>query len=246
MLNTTMEPSISGNSGPGPLRRGELNSSNPEEAAVRAAADFESFLQLLTAQISNQDPLSPLDSTQFVEQLASFSALEQQIQTNNRLEQIADFATGSGRANQGLIGGYAHLIGSHVVTSKTLAQFTGAPVHYSVPDMFRADIASENVALEIQDEDGNTVRRLDEIDGTIVTWDGKKDDGTTADQGTYKLTLTQINAEGQKEIIGRGLILSEVREVHNQDQGALLILENGETAPSDMIEGIVASDRLQG
>lgn len=51
--------------------------------------EFNSFLQLLTAQIRNQDPLSPLDSTQFVEQLATFSTLEQQVRSNSNLEGIA-------------------------------------------------------------------------------------------------------------------------------------------------------------
>lgn len=52
------------------------------------AEEFETFLTLLTAQIKNQDPLAPLDSTQFVEQLATFSALELQVETNQKLDQI--------------------------------------------------------------------------------------------------------------------------------------------------------------
>lgn len=51
--------------------------------------EFNNFLKLLTAQIRNQDPLEPLDSTQFVEQLATFSSLEQQVQSNTRLDTIA-------------------------------------------------------------------------------------------------------------------------------------------------------------
>ncbi|WP_031554770.1 flagellar hook assembly protein FlgD, partial [Parvularcula oceani] len=52
-------------------------------------ADFEAFLKLLTAQVEHQDPLAPLDSTQFVEQLATFSSVEQQVQSNAHLEAIA-------------------------------------------------------------------------------------------------------------------------------------------------------------
>ena len=50
---------------------------------------FDTFLQLLTAQIQNQDPLAPLDSTQFVDQLATFSSLELQAAGNQTLEEIA-------------------------------------------------------------------------------------------------------------------------------------------------------------
>ena len=51
--------------------------------------EFDTFLTLLTAQIKNQDPLAPLDSTQFVEQLATFSNLELQAKGNQVLEDIA-------------------------------------------------------------------------------------------------------------------------------------------------------------
>ncbi len=64
-----------------------VNGSSPSSAAV--GTEFNSFIKLLTAQVKNQDPLAPLDSTQFVEQLATFSALEQQVQTNGTLNGIA-------------------------------------------------------------------------------------------------------------------------------------------------------------
>ncbi|MEO1569272.1 MAG: flagellar hook capping FlgD N-terminal domain-containing protein [Pseudomonadota bacterium] len=55
----------------------------------------------MTAQVQNQDPLSPLDSTQFVEQLATFSALEQQVQTNTHLQSIADLVRSLNGATDG-------------------------------------------------------------------------------------------------------------------------------------------------
>jgi flagellar basal-body rod modification protein FlgD len=75
----------------------EISAANGTGAASAAAGqarsafseDFDTFLTLLTAQVENQDPLAPLDSTQFVEQLATFSALEQQVTTNDHLEKIA-------------------------------------------------------------------------------------------------------------------------------------------------------------
>ncbi|MEM9421428.1 MAG: flagellar hook capping FlgD N-terminal domain-containing protein, partial [Pseudomonadota bacterium] len=85
----------------------------PETAAGNATAtaksqltsDFNTFLQLLTAQVNNQDPLEPLDSTQFVEQLATFSALEQQINTNSQLDTITGLLQGAlGAQGASLIG----------------------------------------------------------------------------------------------------------------------------------------------
>ena len=68
---------------------GASSSSNSAVSAATIGEDFDTFLQLLTAQIRNQDPLAPMDSTQFVEQLATFSSLEQQVETNKTLESIA-------------------------------------------------------------------------------------------------------------------------------------------------------------
>lgn len=65
--------------------------------AIRSVNDpaeqFDTFLRLLTAQIENQDPLAPLDSTQFVQQLATFSGLELQATSNNTLNNIEALLT---------------------------------------------------------------------------------------------------------------------------------------------------------
>jgi len=67
----------------------EDGSRNPSATTSTSGEEFDTFLTLLTAQIKNQDPLAPLDSTQFVEQLATFSSLELQATGNNHLEQIS-------------------------------------------------------------------------------------------------------------------------------------------------------------
>lgn len=64
-------------------------SSTASESSTDASEEFDTFLTLLTAQIRNQDPLAPLDSTQFVEQLATFSNLELQAEGNQTLDSIA-------------------------------------------------------------------------------------------------------------------------------------------------------------
>lgn len=60
-----------------------------ENSVSEQAEEFNTFLELLTAQIRNQDPLAPVDSTQFVDQLATFSNLELQAKNNQILEGIA-------------------------------------------------------------------------------------------------------------------------------------------------------------
>lgn len=60
----------------------------PPSSTSKAAADYQSFLKLLVAQMRNQDPSNPMDSTQYVAQLASFSQVEQSVQMNSKLEQL--------------------------------------------------------------------------------------------------------------------------------------------------------------
>lgn len=61
--------------------------------AAKAGGDFNAFLQLLVTQIKNQDPTKPLDPTQTVTQLATFSSVEQAVKTNALLGQLADSST---------------------------------------------------------------------------------------------------------------------------------------------------------
>jgi len=58
------------------------------ESVAKAQVDYQSFLKLLVAQMKNQDPTNPMDSTQYVAQLASFSQVEQSIQINSKLDQM--------------------------------------------------------------------------------------------------------------------------------------------------------------
>lgn len=59
-----------------------------EVGSAPATLEYEAFLKLMTVQLENQDPLNPMNSTQYVEQLATFSIVEQSLKTNNILEQI--------------------------------------------------------------------------------------------------------------------------------------------------------------
>ncbi|MEX3007045.1 flagellar hook assembly protein FlgD [Hoeflea sp. TYP-13] len=62
--------------------------SSSAAAQQQATVDYDTFLKLLVAEMQNQDPTEPMDSTEYISQLASFSQVEQTIQTNSRLEEI--------------------------------------------------------------------------------------------------------------------------------------------------------------
>ncbi len=101
--------------------------------------NFDTFLTILTAQIQNQDPLEPMDSTQFTEQLVQFSGVEQQIRVNTQLETLIAATNSSAGAS---LSGY---LGQEAEIDSAGAQFTGDPIkwRYELP----ADASSTTVTV---------------------------------------------------------------------------------------------------
>ena len=90
-------------------------------------SEFNSFIKLLTAQIRNQDPMSPMDSTQFVDQLATFSTLEQQVASNSHLESIAGMIGG---LHSSILAG--QWLGETVAVDTSWAPYSGEGVDFVV------------------------------------------------------------------------------------------------------------------
>jgi len=65
-----------------------VGANSTTKSTSKTAVDYQSFLKLLIAEMKNQDPTKPMDSTQYVAQLATFSQVEQSVQTNTKLDQI--------------------------------------------------------------------------------------------------------------------------------------------------------------
>lgn len=99
--------------------------------AKQTTVDYNSFLRLMVAQAKNQDPTNPTDSTEYLSQLASFSAVEQSIQMNQKLERILS-ASGLADANA--------LIGAYVQTeSGSGGRVVGATIRELNPHLVLAD-----------------------------------------------------------------------------------------------------------
>ena len=65
----------------------------PSDQVSKTQVDYQSFLKLLVAQMKNQDPTNPMDSTQYMAQLAAFSQVEQSVQMNTKLDQMLQSST---------------------------------------------------------------------------------------------------------------------------------------------------------
>lgn len=197
------------------------------KSATAINADFQTFLKLLTTQMQNQDPLKPLDSTEFVAQLASFSAVEQQVQSNDKLDGILDALGGSSA------GGLAAWIGRDV-RATSAADFSGKPIEVTTKPVSGADKAT----LLVTNAFGTVVaERSVDPKATEVTWDGTTDSGTTAASGSYTF---KVRSYSGTNLLGTsdGAVYSKVAEVSIEDGVATLVTESGTKVPLANVTGV--------
>jgi flagellar basal-body rod modification protein FlgD len=199
----------------------------PEAEATSPTSDFQTFLTLLTTQLKNQDPLKPLESTEFVAQLASFSAVEQQVRANDRLDRIVEVLAG------GTADGLAAWIGKEV-RAPAKASYAGVPVEVEVA----ADPEADRAVLVVRNDfDKVVARRAVDPAETSVLWDGQNEAGQGQAHGLYSFELESYRGE---ELIGGepGRILSTVTEVRFEDGTPRLVLEGGSQVAIDEITAI--------
>jgi len=167
-------------------------------SALTAATDKgmgkDAFMKLLVAQISHQNPLKPMDDTAFVAQLAQFSALEQTMGINKRLDDLTTAQRGSANTELGA------LVGKKVTVRGTMTTLDssgiGAPISYTL------DGNAKTVDVNIADANGKVVRTIHvgaQAAGLAkITWDGRNNDGLTQAPGPY--TVSVIAKDGENTV----------------------------------------------
>jgi flagellar basal-body rod modification protein FlgD len=160
-------------------------------AAAKLTDHFDDFLSLLTTQLKNQDPLSPMDTETFTQQLVQFTSVEQSIKTNQSLEQLIGLVQGT-RQTAAL--GYLGMTIQARSDRIALAGEGPAGIAYELP----ADAAS--VQVKIFDAKGNLVaetRGPTRAGDQRIAWDGTTTDGSRAAAGTYKVAITATDLDGK-------------------------------------------------
>jgi len=199
------------------------------EAPTPQSNDYQMFLKLLTAQIKNQDPLSPMDATKFVEQTATFSQVEQQVKANVTLSAL------QAALNSTMSRMDANYIGKTVEASVDRFAYDGSSMK-----MAYAASGAQSVAITISDADGTVVRTINAVPGNgrqELIWDGKQNDGSKAASGDYRISIKALDKDG-KAVDSMLVVNQKVREVVMGTGGAesTLILEGGgKVYPSDII-----------
>ncbi len=205
------DTSLSGNSGLPPVTQ------QSESSIASAASDFDTFLKLLTAQLRNQDPTSPIDSTQFVEQLASFSAVEQQIETNKRLETLAENLAVSG------LEGATQWVGKEIEAVSNAARFQGEVLNFVIPE----SNAGDSTEITISDASGKVIySEKTDNQRRQFSWNGENDDGGTVSNGDYIISVNRMT-DGEVVDVSSALSLSRVLEARLDGSVVKLVLSNG-------------------
>lgn len=170
--------------------------SSAADSAASLADNFDTFLTILTAQIQNQDPLEPMDSSKFTEQLVQFSGVEQQIKSNRQLEALLSATMSSAGA---ALSGY---LGQQAEIDSAGAQFTGETVswRYTLP----SDAAKSTIT--VTDASGKVLySKTGEITaGTHeFEWNGELANGSTAKEGEpywINVVAEDANAKAVKPV----------------------------------------------
>lgn len=168
------------------------------------ASNFETFLSLLTAQLKNQDPLSPVDSNQFTAQLTQMAGVEQQLLTNDLLTSLLAAQQGNG-----LTGASAY-IGKTATAAWSATRLQDGQARWSYE--LASDAASAQ--LQVLDSSGRVVWSGDAPARTEgahdFVWDGRTTGGGQMDDGgVYTLKITAKTGAGaavESQVLVRGRI----------------------------------------
>ncbi len=175
-----------------PVTQTQTTEQSASSAAQQAANEnFDLFLSLLTTQLQNQDPLDPMDTGEMTNQLVQFSSVEQSIATNANLEELIALtnAQSSDTAVQ-YIGKQVEALS----TGRNFKEGQTADWRFSV-----AEDAPE-ITLKVVDSSGAVVyteTRSEDAGTHDFSWNGSEDEGGTAADGTYFLSVTAVDADGE-------------------------------------------------
>lgn len=203
---------------------------NSTTAAQNAglSSDFQTFLTMLTVQMQNQDPLNPIESSDYAVQLATFSGVEQQVKTNDLLQALT---------TQLGLNGMSELAGWVGMQARTEAPawFDGeSPVTLSPNPVLEAD----QTILVVSDASGTTVARdTIPVSTEILAWDGRDGNGASLPAGLYEFTLESYSGG---TLVGTNTVetYNRIVEAQGTASGPVLILEGGSAISTEAVTAL--------
>lgn len=196
-----MEISDSTNTGgPGQTSGAQQQQQSQAQSLGNSNLGKEDFLQLLVAQMKNQDPINPMDGTQFASQLAQFNSVEQLINLNDGMNLLAESQQ---MMNTGLSNTMAASLAGKSV--RALSDKIALEPGGSGTLQFKLNNVATSADITIRDGSGNVVR-TEEL-GSLGsgehtwTWDGLSDDGSRLPEGVYSIEVNAANGDQQVDAL---------------------------------------------
>jgi flagellar basal-body rod modification protein FlgD len=199
--------------------------SKAADSKATLGTNFNTFLTMLTTQLKNQDPLSPMDSTQFTNQLVQFSSVEQQIAANSNLEKLIALQQTS-QTSQGInyLGQNVEISGTDLPLQDGSATFT-----YTLPK------EASTSTVQIRDSDGKLVKTIPGETAAglhSVTWDGKDSDNAQLKDGKYTINVIASAADGSTLTATTTTIGRVTKVINDATKGTELVMEAGSSGDS--------------
>lgn len=189
-------------------------------AAAKLAENMDAFLVMLTTQLKNQDPLSPMESAEFTNQLVGFAQVEQQIGINTNLQNLQTMqATTQNSLALSYLGRYAEIVDNQVELKDGKARFA-----------YMLDSDARSTTVTIKNEKGDVIREMVgsvQAGNHVVDWDGKDAQGNAVEDGMYVVEATSI--------VGQEL---EERELTTVVQARISAVSTGGEEPTLTINGM--------
>ncbi len=185
------------------------------------------FLQLLVAQMRNQDPLQPQEGTEFIQQLATLTQVEQAATTNTNLEQIASLqAAANGMGHIGLVG--------HEVTAETSG--FKVPTTDGTDLLARIPKGARDVTVEIKDKTGRVVRtiKLDTPEAGDVVLKTRDENNNPLADGEYTMTV-KGTVGGKADTTIPTAIRGRVTELEIAGNGLKLFIGETVVSPTNIV-----------
>ncbi len=223
-------------------------SSTTDNSAVQFATerndalDKDAFLRLMLAQLQNQDPLEPLDGTDYSAQLAQFSSLEQMTNINNTLNMSLDanyLLTQS--INNSMT---AALIGNEVKIAGNTVPYEGQD---KVTIGYDLIANSHDVSVKIYDSNGRLVKTFDDLDTSMgeykLSWDFTDNNGKTVSPGNYKVEIEATN-NNLTEMKVPQYFVGPINAVRYSAEGTTLVVNGLEYDISEVFEVLGSTNSM--
>ena len=191
------------------------------------SSDFETFLKMLTVQMENQDPLNPIESTDYAVQLATFSGVEQQVQTNDLLKAVQ---------NQLGVMGMSDLVGWVGMEARAIS-----PAHFDLQPIEVTPAVPSGATeafMVVRNAAGQQIDRVQiPLTNEPIEWAGLGPTGQLVPEGNYTFHMQSYNATGllSEEQMA---VYSEVVEARVEDGQTILVLDGGDEVSASDVDAL--------